>query len=359
MRGFRALVLNQVRASIRDRVALIFTLGLAVLFMVIFGLLFGGNSLSLSLDAVDNDHTAASQEYLHVLAGINGVTLSRKGHDAAFTDLKHDSVTAVVVVPAGFSAAVAHQGPSRQVEIYQANMTSTTASISDDVVAQVTAAFAGGGTPSVSVGPPRTALVNQVTQMDYMLPSMIAYIILFSGVNYVAIGLVEMRASQVLRRFRATPLRSSTILISQIVGGGLIVLLQVLVLVPLGIFVFRAHNYGSWWPVIPPVILGTTAFVGIGFLITSVVKTSPAARGLAALITFPIMFLSGIFFPMDALPQAVQTIARILPLAWVSDALHQVMNSGAGFGAITTDCLVLVAWTVVTFALAAWRFRWD
>ncbi|MGD0833244.1 MAG: ABC transporter permease [Candidatus Dormibacteria bacterium] len=359
MRGFRALVVNQVRGSFRDRIALIFTLGLAVLFMVIFGLLFGENSLNLSLDAVDNDHSAASQQYLHVLAAVHGVTLNQKGHAAAFTDLKNDSVAAVIVVPSGFGAALSHQGPSQQVQLYEANTTSSTATVSDDIVAQVTAGFAGGGAASISLGSPRTEQVNLVTQMDYMLPSMIAYIILFSGVNYVAIGLAEMRVRQVLRRYRATPLRSSTILVSQIVGGGLIVLLQIAVLVVLGLGVFGARNYGSWLLVIPPVILGTTAFVGIGFLISSVVKTSAAARGLAAMITFPLMFLSGIFFPMDALPKVVQTIARVLPLAWVSDALHQVMNSGAGFSAITTDCLILVAWTVVTFTLAAWRFRWE
>ena len=58
MKAFRALTLNRVRASVRDRTALIFTLGLAVLFMVIFGLLFGGSGVSLTLDAVNNDHTA-------------------------------------------------------------------------------------------------------------------------------------------------------------------------------------------------------------------------------------------------------------------------------------------------------------
>jgi len=223
----------------------------------------------------------------------------------------------------------------------------------------VTAGFAGRGHPSVSVGAPQAAEVNQVTSMDYMLPSMIAYIILFSGVNYVAIGLVEKRVTQVLRRFRATPVRSGTILSAQVVGGGLTVLLQILVLVALGIWVFGAKNYGSWLLLIPPIVLGTAAFVGIGFLITSVSRTSESARALAAMVTFPLMFLSGLFFPINALPTVVQTIARILPLAWASDALHQVMNDGAGFGAITTDCLVMLAWAVVTIAVAAWRFRWD
>jgi ABC-2 type transport system permease protein len=359
MKAFRALALNQVRASVRNRTALIFTLGLAVLFMVIFGLLFGGNGISVSFDAVNNDHSAQSDAYLKTLGAIDGVTLHTKTHAAAFADLKDDSVTAVLVVPEGFGAAVARQGPPQQVQIYQSSAASSGAAISDDVVAQVTAAFAGGGSPSVSLAPPQAAQVNQVTAMDYMLPSMIAYIILFSGVNYIAFGLVEMRVGQILRRFRATPVRAGTILSAQVVGGGLIVLLQILVLVLMGVWVFGARNYGSWLLVIPPILLGTAAFVGIGFLITSIAKTTDAARAMAAMVTFPLMFLSGLFFPMTGLPEVVQVIARILPLAWASDALHQVMNNGAGFSAITTDCLVMAAWAVGAIALATWRFRWD
>jgi len=128
-----------------------------------------------------------------------------------------------------------------------------------------------------------------------------------------------------------TPVRSSTILAAQVVGGGLIVLLQILVLVAVGVWVFGAKNYGKLAAADPPIVLGTASFVGIGFLITSVTRTSEAARALAAMITFPLMFLSGLFFPISSLPTVVQDIARVLPLAWASDALHQVMNDGAGF----------------------------
>jgi ABC-2 type transport system permease protein len=357
--SFRALALNEVRASVRNRTALIFTLGLAVFFMVIFGLLFGGNGLSISLDAVNNDHTAGSASYLKALGGVSGVTVDTKSHAAAFADLKNDSVTAVLVIPPGFGAAIAGQGPPQKVALYQAGGGSSATAIADDVLAQVTAAFAGGAHASVTLGPPQVAEVNQVTEMDYILPSMIAYIILFSGVNYVAIGLVEKRVTQVLRRFRATPVRSGTILAAQVVGGGLTVLLQILVLVVIGVWVFGAKNYGSWLLLIPPIVLGTASFVGIGFLITSVTRTSESARALAAMITFPLMFLSGLFFPLSSLPTVIQDIARVLPLAWASDALHQVMNDGAGFSAIGTDCLVMAVWAVVAISVAAWRFRWD
>ena len=69
------------------------------------------------------------------------------------------------------------------------------------------------------------------------------------------------------------------------------------------------------------------------------------------------LFLSGIFFPVGALPQWIQTIVHVLPVYYVSDALHQILNAGAGLPLI--DIAVPLAWTVVCFAVAAWRFRWD
>jgi ABC-2 type transport system permease protein len=358
LRAFRALALNEVRASLRNRVALFFTLGLAFLFMLVFGLLFGNGSLNLSLDVVNDDHTPGAQQYMHALGSVPGVTVVAKDHAAAFHDLSGGNVAAVLVVPHGFGAALAGQG-HQQVGIYQ-GAGSTSGSIADSVVAQVTAAFAGQHSQSaVTLAPPQNYSVHQVSEMDVMLPAMIAYIILQSGINYVAIGLVDMRVTQVLRRLRATPLRSRTILAAQIAGGGLTVLLQLMVLVVVGTFVFHARNYGSWLLVILPVILGTAAFVGTGFLLTTAVRTSEAARGLAALVAFPMMFLGGIFVPLDVFPPILQAIVHVMPLTWLTDALKQIMNNGAGFSAISIDCLVLMAWAVVTFAIASWRFRWD
>ena len=87
------------------------------------------------------------------------------------------------------------------------------------------------------------------------------------------------------------------------------------------------------------------------------VRTSDAARGISSLIGFPMLFLSGIFFPVDALPQWIQDLVHVLPVYYVSDALHQILNSGGGLPLV--DVAVPLAWAAGCFALAAWRFRWE
>ncbi len=361
MKAFRALTRNTVRSSLRNRVALFFTLGLAFLFMVIFGELFGGNNFSISYAVVDNDHSAASQRFVAALTGVPHVTVTSESNAAALNDLRNNHDDVVLVIPTGFGAAV--DNPSSGTVVLhpiQASQTSASASVGDQILAQVLNAVESKGAPTgVVLGAPTTSAVNNITAIDYFLPAMLAYIILQSGINYVAIGLADLRARKVLRRLRATPLRPAQILGAQIVGGALTVVLQMVVLIVVGVTLFQAKTYGSWLVAAVPMILGTAAFVGIGFLLTSAARTSESARGLASFVAFPMMFLSGIFFPITTLPGWLQTAVHVLPLTWLTDALHRVMNDGVGLSDIGLDCLVLAGWAVLTFAVATWRFRWD
>jgi ABC-2 type transport system permease protein len=361
VKAFRALTRNTVRSSLRNRIALFFTLGLAVLFMTIFGLLFGGNNFSIRYAVVDVDHSALSQQFIAVLGGVRGLTVDTASQTKALDDLRNNHVDVVVDIPKGFGAAVADPtAPTVTVQPIQASQTSTTASIADQILGRVLNGFiTHGAATAVVLGTPTTSSVNNITAIDYFLPAMLAYIILQSGINYVAIGLADLRARKVLRRLRATPLRPAQILGAQIAGGALTVVLQLVALIVVGLAVFQAKTYGSWLVAAVPMLLGTAAFVGIGFLLTSAARTSEAARGLSAFVAFPMMFLSGIFFPITSLPDWLQTAVHVLPLTWLTDALHRVMNDGVGLPDIGLDCLVLAGWAATTFAVATWRFRWD
>lgn len=198
-----------------------------------------------------------------------------------------------------------------------------------------------------------------MTTLDFYLPSMIAYVILLTGIQTVAIALVDLRERKVLRRFLATPLTALQILGGQIVGRALVVVLQVVVLIAVGLFGFRAHVHGSWAVAWLAILIGTACFVSIGFLLTGFARTSETARGIASAIGFPMMFLSGVFIPLSQLPGSLQGIVHVLPLTYLSDALHHVLNDGDGLSAIWVDLMVMAAWTVACFAVAVRQFRWE
>jgi ABC-2 type transport system permease protein len=107
------------------------------------------------------------------------------------------------------------------------------------------------------------------------------------------------------------------------------------------------------------IVLGAVSFLALGYVVASFASTEDAANGMTSVIQFPMMFLSGTFFPIDSMPDALQAVARVIPLTYLSDALRQVMVGGAAFAPLWVCFAVLLGWLVVCFGIAARKFRWQ
>ena len=114
---------------------------------------------------------------------------------------------------------------------------------------------------------------------------------------------------------------------------------------------------------VPPstrfVILGALAFTSIGYVIASFARTEEAANGITSVVQFPLMFLSGIFFPLEIMPDWLRSIATLMPLTYLGDALRQVMVGGAPFVPLGVDVLILGAWLAVCLVISGRFFRWQ
>jgi ABC-type multidrug transport system permease subunit len=135
-------------------------------------------------------------------------------------------------------------------------------------------------------------------------------------------------------------------------------LTEISVLLTFAYFAFGIRCTGNPLALGAVILLGATTFAGLGLLIASRAKTIETVSGLMNAIMLPMYVLSGVFFPSDRFPDAVQPFIQILPLTAVNDALRAVMNEGKGFEAILLPVAVLAAWGAVSFALALKLFRW-
>jgi ABC-2 type transport system permease protein len=107
------------------------------------------------------------------------------------------------------------------------------------------------------------------------------------------------------------------------------------------------------------VLLGSLTFIALGYVIGSFAPTEEAANGMTSVVQFPLMFLSGTFFPIDAMPDALRAVARAMPLTYLGDALRQVMVDGTPFSPLWVCFAVLAGWLVVCFGIAFRFFRWQ
>jgi ABC-2 type transport system permease protein len=134
-------------------------------------------------------------------------------------------------------------------------------------------------------------------------------------------------------------------------------LLQGFIIMILAMGLFGVTIQGSILLVIGLLLLNVFSFVGLGVALTSLAKDQETAVMMMMTVTFPMMFLSGVFFPVKMMPGFMQTISNFLPLTYASDALRKVMVLGAGVPQIATDLIVLIAFGVVMLAIAVPLFR--
>ena len=362
MRAWSALVKNTVRSSFRNRQALIFTLLIPIFLMVLLGNVIGGGSASVNIGVVDQARTSLSASYVSTLRHDKNLVVETGTASKEANRLQHDDVVAVVVIHPDFSTPcpVGETCPNTGVTLNLDSNDPSDSQIAAQVINALTQGFALaahiGGAPGINVTTAEIGTQN-ITAIDYFLPSMMTYVAVLAGLTYVSITIVDQRERKVLRRYRATPVRPLQVLGAAMTGGAITVALEVAVLALVGVFLFGARGHGSWLLAVVALVVGVASFVSMGFLLTSFVRTSDAARGISTLIGFPMLFLSGIFFPVDALPQWIQSIVHVLPVYYVSDALHQILNAGTELPLL--DVAVPLAWGVACFGVAAWRFRWE
>jgi ABC-2 type transport system permease protein len=180
-----------------------------------------------------------------------------------------------------------------------------------------------------------------------------------SGIIGLATSFVSYRERGILRRIKVTPFPLSSFLLAKVLAQMIQIVLQALILVGLAWLLFGLNQRGNPLLILGVIIVGSLAFLAIGFAISSIARNAETAASYANLITFPMLFLSGIFFPVDTVPSWLQPILKILPLAYLVDALRQLMTLGRGLPAITTDLAVPAATFAVGLLFAVRFFRWD
>ncbi|MGM9988970.1 MAG: ABC transporter permease, partial [Bacillaceae bacterium] len=199
----------------------------------------------------------------------------------------------------------------------------------------------------------------QLRYIDFLVPGIVAMMIMSNNMNGVAGQIAAWRERGILRRMQSTRLKASTFIAAQITARLVLNGVQALLVLLCAKLVFDITVQGSWFTLILFVILGTLAFMSLGFIIASIAKTPESAGPIAGLLTFPMMFLGGVFFPIQNMPAFLQPIVKILPISHLSTALRETMNVGVSITALWPQLLILVGWLVFGFTVASKTFKWD
>ena len=208
-------------------------------------------------------------------------------------------------------------------------------------------------------GPPAIAFSQSAVDsstlnyLDFLLPGIIAIAIMTSSVFGLSTVMVDWRKRGILRRLKLTPMPLGEFLTSRVLASLVVTVMQVVVLLIFGRVVFGIHIASSAWVAIPVALIGTLAFLAFGFFIGSVVANPETADAVSNAITTPMMFLSGTFFPVAALPAALAAVAKVLPLYYLADGLRKATVRGLGLEAVAMNIAVLAVMALIFAAISA------
>lgn len=363
MRAYWQLTLAQLRIFARNKQVLFFTLLFPIILMLALGSFAGkGNNLSLTVGVADSDQTEASKDLKDLFNKHEGLTTKKyekvkSGKEA----VKNGDIQLLVVIPKGYEANVKNEKQVFSLPVYYNEKNLATSELGLTVVNGIIDQYSKdlvGYKPLVTVEKVGIEAMN-IRYVDFLVPGIVAMMIMSNNMNGVAGQISAWRERGILRRMQGTRLKASTFIAAQITARLLLNGTQAMLVVLIAHFVFSIEVVGSWLALIFFIVLGTLAFMSLGFIIAGIAKNPESAGPIAGFITFPMLFLGGVFFPISNMPDIIQPIVKILPIAHLSSALRETMNLGTPFLQLGTETLVLGCWLVGGFILASYVFKWE
>ena len=356
------------RTYFRNPVALFFSLFFPIILIALFGLIFSASgSGPVTIQVLNLDHNSpVSEQFLSALNNTSVVRVSvvsdttvTPSNFASWLGKNDDPVG--LIVPDGFASSY-RNGTRTNLTVYT---NPADASASGTVLGAIQGVANGfnleracsGSVCAPVIGYTSENVGSQVfTYIDYLIPGLIGFSILTSPMFSMVDIASSYRKDGIFRELSLTPLTRSEWLLSRITWYVALTFVTAGIMIGAGVFLFSAHVTLTVG-LIPFLVVGPFFFVSLGMLAGSVAKTPESAALIGNIITFPMMFLSGTFFPVSGFPSYLQAFARILPLYYVIDGMNQVMLFANVSRALDDIAVVLIA-GIIVFALAVRLFKW-
>ncbi len=195
------------------------------------------------------------------------------------------------------------------------------------------------------------------TVLDNIAPALLATMALFFSFLLTGISFLRERSQGTMERLMASPVSRLDVVVGYLFGFFIFALLQTLIVVLYTIYVLDVHYYGDLWQIFVFQIVIITAAVNLGIFISTFARNEFQMVQFIPLILFPQIFLSGVIWPVEQMPNYLQWLSKILPLTYAVDGLRDIMLAGQSLLDVWFELAVLVGFTAVISILAATTLR--
>lgn len=349
----------------RDKTALFFTIGFPLIFLLVFGSLNSGNSgISFKVAIINHSDSSFAEQFIASLKKTSVLKIDGEIKDlnVAKDKMSRSELDAAIVLPSNFGAvSEGDTFPSGQATIQytQNNQQSATAlsSILDAQFKAINSKFVNTETPFTVTT--KQFNENSLSTFDYSFAGLLGFAIIGMGIFGPVNVFPELKKMGILRRLSTTPLRVWQYFLSTMIGQAIIGMLSLATMFLVAFLVFQLKVVGNWFELLLFLIFSIIMILGIGLALGGWAKNERQVAPLANIVVFPMMFLSGTFFPRFLMPEWLQAISGFLPLTPVIEGIRLIASEGKHFVDILPQLGLIGAWFVVIYFIAFKVFRWE
>ncbi len=375
---------KDLRELVRDKAMIISFVIMPIFMMLLTGFIFPSQSSlkNLPVGVVNLDNGPVAEQMTSVFAGMktgdaNVMQLKTlSSEDEAKKMIQEQRISGALVFPAGLSDSVAnHQQGQVIIVTDQSNpqissmLTGMLSQALDSMGTQMSTAaisdMTAGRMPQDSI----TALVTPISvqthglvagtpnYFQFVAPGVMAMVTVMAVMMGLAGSVAREKEVGTLDGLLVAPIPRGSIVTGKAFAQTVRGLTQGAMVLALAMIFFGVRVYGNFGLMVLMLILGILSFVGMGVLISAMVKEQETAMTIMMTVTFPMLFLSGAFFPLQQMPGFMQAISKFVPLTYAVEGLRQIMVLGAGIGQVWRPVTVLLAFGAVTLAIAIPAFK--
>ncbi len=371
MRRFRALLKKEITHMRRDPRTVVTILIMPILQLVLLGYATNTEVKNVPTAVYDQSNSAASRSLLDAYSATGYFTFDHIVHNEQELDLLieggQDKVG--IIIPPSFSSDLS-SGHGTEIAVLidgSDPVVASTAMANATLVGQAHGAsirlqqLAARGTSVGATTPVEVqsrVLYNPNLESSYnMIPGLIAMILMQTTTTLTSAAIVKEREIGTIEQLIVTPIRNYELIIAKMVPYILVSLVNVIVILLVGTLWFHVPIRGSFYLLFALTGLYLVPNLAIGLLVSTMAKTQRQAQMLIMPIMLPSMMLSGFFYPLAALPAALQFVSSLLPMTYFLVIVRSVVIKGAGIELLMPQVFALTVFSIVLLGVAATRFK--
>ena len=345
-----------IQIFLRNKQYIVFSLILPLLILAIVGLNDGDND-PIEIGIVNNSKSNLSQQFVDQLTSNKLFNIIQDSEGTLRNELVNGDLMIVLIIPSAMDDKVKSSNIKLLVDKSQAQFIQTIEPILNQSLLSIEREITG-----------RASMFNLVIEdvksrtlsyIDFLLPGIMAFMLMNLSIAGSGFNVVEFRRRGILKRLFVTPIKPIDFVLAIVIARMVIVLGQLSIIFGFALAILDANIVGSVVSLYFVIMLSVLMFLTLGFSIGSLAKTQESVGVLATIFIYPQLVLSGIFFPIETLPEYIHPFAELLPLSLVADAMRSIANDGLELIDIYANFIGIGIWIVVGMLISTKLFVWK